>query len=227
MSATGRGAERIESDLYETPAWCVQRFLERYDPPSGVWLDPCAGKGAIIKAANHVRWEIIINSKHEGHDFQWVTAEILPECRESLEDIVGPGQTWIGDFLDVDFRRGIPEPQVIFTNPPYSKAMEFIEASLDHCEGPVVMLLRLNFFGSKKRVKFFQKYCPDIYVLPDRPSFGVSETGSTTDASYYGWFVWPAVPYRGSSTGQITMLDHTPADQRPKPTAVIARKKKG
>jgi len=78
------------------------------------------------------------------------------------------------------------ETELIFTNPPFSIAQEFVEHSIDRADC-VVMLLRINFLGSKKRYQFWQKNKPDaIYVLSTRPSF----TGKGTDATEYAWFVW-------------------------------------
>jgi len=75
MSATGRGRERDEHDFYETPAWCVHRLLEAVPQlPGGAWLEPCAGKGAIIRAVNEVRKDPI----------HWTAVEIDPSHRDDL-----------------------------------------------------------------------------------------------------------------------------------------------
>jgi len=85
------------------------------------------------------------------------------------------------DFFDWD-----EDVDLIFTNPPFSLAQEFIEHSIERAQC-VVMLLRINFLGSKKRYDFWQKNSPDaMYVLSKRPSF----TGKGTDATEYAWFVW-------------------------------------
>jgi hypothetical protein len=60
----------------------------------------------------------------------------------------------IGDFLS----ESLPTKHydVIFTNPPFSLAMKFVEkclATADH----VVMLLRLGFLGSADRANFFRR----------------------------------------------------------------------
>jgi hypothetical protein len=85
--------------------------------------------------------------------------------------------------------------------------MEFIAKALTYASY-VVMLLRLNFLGSGKRAAFFAREMPDIYVLPDRPSF----TGRGTDATEYGWFVW--TPERGRRAGKVEVLAETPPAQR-------------
>jgi hypothetical protein len=49
------------------------------------------------------------------------------------------------------------------------------------------MLLRLGFLESKKRREFWRRHpLTQLYPLIERPSF----TGSGTDATAYGWFVW-------------------------------------
>jgi hypothetical protein len=107
----------------------------------------------------------------------------------------------MGDYFRVSLRS--TRPDVILTNPPYSRAFEFLEKALS--EAPhVAMLLRLNFLGSEKRAKFFQRTPPDIYVLPNRPSFARGHT----DSCEYGWFVWG--PERERVSGIVSVLDTTP-----------------
>jgi len=75
---------------------------------------------------------------------------------------------------------------LIFTNPPFSLAQEFIDHSVARAN-TVFMLLRINYLGSIKRYDWWVKQPPTaLYVLSKRPSF----TGSGTDATDYAWFVW-------------------------------------
>ena len=90
-----------------------------------------------------------------------------------------------------DFFDWSEQTDLIFTNPPFSIAQEFIEHSLEHAKC-VVMLLRINFLGSKKRYDFWKKNpASAMYVLTKRPSF----TGKGTDATEYAWFVWQKEEY--------------------------------
>ncbi len=86
---------------------------------------------------------------------------------------------------------------LVVTNPPFTLAMEFVQAALKVLSpsGTCAMLLRLNWLASMKRAEFLSRHCPDVYVLPRRPSF----TGGGTDATDYGWFLWrgPGVRERG------------------------------
>ncbi len=173
MSATNRGAVRRPDDFYETPSWCVERLLERLELPGGEWLEPASGGRAIVNAVNHVR-----------DDVSWTTTDL----REGL------------DFLQTE--KWWTRFAVAITNPPYSLAMEFVEHALPIADY-VVMLLRLNFLGSEKRGVFMRREAPDVYVLPNRPSF----TGGGTDATEYCWMVW--TPERGRRAGKIEVLDDT------------------
>jgi hypothetical protein len=54
---------------------------------------------------------------------------------------------------------------------------------------------------------------PDIYVIPNRPSF----TGGKTDSIEYAWFVWSKYnDYGKNSSGKIVILETTPANIRKK-----------
>ena len=83
------------------------------------------------------------------------------------------------DFLE------LPAPakpyDLVITNPPFQLAMEFVQHAMRFIQpaGAVAMLLRLNWLASLKRADFLRRFCPDVHVLPRRPSF----TGRGTDAT--------------------------------------------
>ena len=174
MSATNRGGTRAPADYYPTPAWCVRRLLEAVPLPGGAWLEPSAGDGAIIRAVNEVRG-----------DAWWWAMELREECRASLvEATAGRGSVRIGDF--------IAEPSdgyaaVAILNPPFSLALQFVERCLS-LAGWVCALERLHWPACAARCDWFRAHMPDVYILPDRPSF----TGDgASDMAEYAWFVWP------------------------------------
>jgi hypothetical protein len=178
MSSTNRGGKRSPADNYETPGWTTRRLLE--DPtvelPGGVWCDPCAGGGKIIRATNAYRSDIT----------QWYACELRDECREPL--VKTGALTVIADF--VQFPESIPDVDVIITNPPYRLAYEFIEICIQKAQ-VTAMLLRLNFLGSEKRASFMRSFAPDVYLMPNRPSFTTNKKGKpSTDSIEYAWFVW-------------------------------------
>jgi len=80
---------------------------------------------------------------------------------------------------------------LIITNPPFSKSIEFLDRSLLQAK-TVCYLQRLNWLGSKTRKDFWNANTPDkIFVLAQRPQF-MKEMGlkSGSDSTEYAWFIW-------------------------------------
>jgi hypothetical protein len=196
MSATGRGAERHPGDFYETPAWCVRRYLEaRGDRGCGPrWLEPSAGAGAIIRAVNAVRPGI-----------RWTAIEKYRyETGELGGGLVNAG---VGPIHYIDFLTASTPLRfdLCIGNPPYSLAREFVEHGLKMAH-EVAFLLRLNFLESAKRVDFFKAHPCDVFVLPNRPSFTAD---GHTDATAYAWF-----EFGGMNRGRLSVLAATPVAER-------------
>lgn len=184
MSATGRKGMRREADFYPTPAWCVQRLLDHVALPGGDWLEPGAGEGHIIRAVNA-----------ERSDVRWTAVEIRKDCLPFLE-AARVRRITIHDFPSLGWKRSW---DVCLGNPPYLEAREHIAAALRMAD-QVVMLLSVGFLASKDRRGFFEKHgTPDVYVLPDRPSF----TNGGTDSTTYAWMRWKA---DGSQEGRVSIL---------------------
>lgn len=195
MSATNRGSVRNAADFYPTPPWVVYRLLEAVPSLQGRkhrWLEAGAGRGAIIKAATDF-----------GCSAEWTAVEQEASCLKSLRQMPNV-QVVEEDFLCTKFRRKFT---ACIMNPPYRQAAEFIEHALG-CSDQVFALLRLNYLGSTKRAGFLRANMPDVYVLPQRPSF----TGSGTDATEYAWMRWDSTGSR--RTGNLTILDDTPIEER-------------
>lgn len=182
MSATNRGAVRIDGDAYYTPAWCVDALLRAVPLPGGLWLEPACGDGAIIRAVNEIRDDVV-----------WRALDIKPLGFGRAQCVAT-----VNDFLTFEFEP-FAHYHVCITNPPYTLAMQFVQKALRHAS-VVVMLLRLPWLASQKRSAWLLEHCPDVYVLPKRPSF----TGGATDATDYAWMVWTALPQR---TGRVQILD--------------------
>lgn len=210
MSSTKRGGQRSPSDDYQTPSWCVRRLMDYWKtlvfnstPTLGSrWLEPCAGRGNIIQAIGNAPGEII-----------WRAVEMREECQTDLLTILPEKQVDCpADFFEwaVDNQQR-KRYDVTITNPPYRLAQEFIETSMALTRGLVVMLLRLNYTGAKKRFAFFREHPPThILLLPNRPPF--TEDGKT-DSIEYAWFVWDTRP-RSRVVTQFEWLDLTPLDER-------------
>lgn len=191
MTATNRGPRLGGAeDFYSTPPWCVRALLRTVRLPRGVWLDPCAGDGAIIEAARGT----------------WMAYEIRAEAVARLRMLEGiGGLSWADhvSFLDLPDLAAVPSPPVaVIANPPYSLAREFVERALSI--GPVrpvvCMLLRLGFLESQGRCSWLRADMPDVHVLSRRPSF----RNGRTDASAYAWFVWHP---RKQRKGRVTVID--------------------
>ena len=201
MSATKRNNVRLPDDFYQTSPWIVHRLLEAVDLPVGAWLEPAVGHGAIVRAVNQFH-------ERTGFKVDWWGADIRKAVRGEVSDVIDSTQLYAG----LDFTRpsmlDTGEFDVIISNPPFSLAMEFIERSLQLADH-VAMLLRLNFLGSATRAAFFRANMPDVYVLPNRPSF---TSDGRTDATEYAWAVWG--PVRNRTSGQVSVLAETPAAER-------------
>ena len=183
--------------LHETPKWCVDRLFERTLIGTGNWIEPCAGKGAIIKACNE-----------RIDDIKWVVIEKNEEHRNALwnlsynRDGINENIVIIDDFRNVKCLKN--EYNCLITNPPFRLTMEVIKLGLSIAKN-VVILQRLNFLGSIKRAKFFQKRMPNVFVLPNRPSF---TPDGGTDSCEYAWFLWRQLD-RNRIVGTIQVLDVT------------------
>lgn len=236
MSATNRGAPRVENDVYSTPPWVTRRLLEALKKHLGVniahasILEPCCGEGAIIRVlcAGGARGSIL------GCD---VRPEALPYARAS-----GASQVLEGRAQDIK-QGAIARYDLAATNPPFDQASEIINATLANAV-VCAFLLRSSF-----KLGAFARNMPDELKLPERPEFVASyrckfitSNGnkvdgcgwaakvplavriaqcpdckstalqrSTSDASEYSWFVWSE---RGRDFGITRMLPSTPLAER-------------
>lgn len=167
-------------------------------------MEPCAGDGAIIRA--------VMNAGLPRPPEHWTAVEIRAPAVRKLEELSKTFRrrdilnVYPGDFFLMHRRdAGRTRFNVAMTNPPFSKAMQFILACMEICEH-VLFLLRLNFLASAERAEFMQKTRPDIYVLPNRPPFA---QGGKTDSIEYAWFHW----WKGS-TGMTRVLALTSLEER-------------
>lgn len=219
MSAAGRNLddhERIKNDAYYTPKWAIERLMERLPadtPLGGKWLEPCAGHGKIIEVVNTMCLENDIDQP------EWFAVDIGSECLPSLTEVVDPFDIEIADFLV--FTEGSNERiwDVSISNPPYSIAMDIIEACfrVSKC---VIMLLRVSILESEDRADWMKANPPDVYVLPNRPSFA----HGGTDNCAYAWMIW--YPGQVREFGKLCVLDNTPLAVRKPEGRTKAKPKK-
>jgi len=203
MSSTKRGGQRSAADYYPTPGWCVERLLEAVPLRGGVWLEPTAGDGAIVRAVNGYR---------RRHAFPWVKWHLveLEDRHEPKLRLAGgsSADVQICSFLDYEPPNNV-DVDVAILNPPFRIASEVIEHAFELRAAVVVALLRLNYLGSERRAAALRAFMPSVYVLPNRPAF--DDRG--TDSDEYAWFVWQRGRGQGGQ-GRISVLESTPRDQR-------------
>jgi hypothetical protein len=182
----------------------VTRLLETgvLDGYNGHYLEPAAGRGAIVKAVDAYR------ALRPRPPASWCLVEIdtrhVPALRTLKQEL------YVGDFtssapFDSAVYRGF---DVAITNPPFDLAHAYIEKLFELQVPYIALLLRLNFLGTAGRATFLRRYPPDVFVLPDRASF----VGGTTDSIEYAWFVWK--PGVRRDCGEIRVLATTPLAER-------------
>ncbi|MEC1714736.1 hypothetical protein [Schinkia azotoformans] len=182
MSSTNRsGVSYMErksiSDYYRTPIEKIDEFLKELliiEPEvlKGEILDPCAGGDSVFPMSYP---QALINIGVKQSSIR--TVDIRDD---SLAEIKA-------DYLSYEIKE---KPKVIITNPPFLIAQEIIEKALQDCaeNGFVIMLLRLNFFGGKKRKELWERSMPKYcFVHHRRMSF--TDDGKT-DSVEYAHFVW-------------------------------------
>ena len=228
MSSTNRGGKRRPSDYYPTPSWAVDRLLEElYPAPEGLpgqtglpyvgqWVEPCAGSGAIIRACP--AW--MSRCQYRRFDIQWTANELQDDHGElhnqppselrpiSLQLRATGARVTIGDALEWSPARPAGRFDVCLTNPPYSKAEAFVRWGLANASCSI-MLLRLGFLASAQRCALMRENPPDVFVLPNRPSFTAN---GRTDSADYAWFVWRQPS--GRRSGRVKVLRNTPMNER-------------
>lgn len=162
MSSTNRGGIREIQDRYMTPTWCIDLIMDKIIPARD--FSDCG------------EWKYFLEPcKGTGNIYNHPKLENYIKNYAELDlDI---------DYLDPEFDT---DADLIITNPPFSKALEFLEKSLSCDWATVIYLMRLNFLGSQKRKEFWNLHRPShLYVLSKRPSF--TDNGNT-DSTEYAWF---------------------------------------
>ena len=188
MSSTTQ-PKRTGPDFYATPDWAIEAILPYI--PGGSWriLEPAAGNGAILRhLVTHFRSTI-------------EACEIREEETDDLRAILGDRGTLVIDNFLTTKRLHPDGYDLIITNPPFSLAQEFVEASIKRLApcGWAFFLLRLAFWESTKRSSLMRAYSPDTFVLSKRPSF----VNGTTYSCAYAWFAFTDRP---RAHGSIRLL---------------------
>jgi len=154
-----------------------------------VILDPCAGGNRVP-----VQWEykpgLVFTVPPTRMPYPTVMRKFFPRAEIITSDIREDSPAGCrADFLDTDVTDA-KEVDLVITNPPFAVAQEFVEQALKVSRGYVVMLLRLNFLGSAKRLELFQRRMPErIYVHHKRMSFTPDGKADSTEYMHAVWHV--------------------------------------
>lgn len=167
--------ERETLDFYATSPIAIDKLLTVEQPYKRVY-ECASGQGHLAKRLEEKGFEVYAS------------------------DIVNRGYGFVQDFLQMQ------ENEVswikdcdILTNPPFSKAKEFVLKAIDLINDghKVYMFLKVTFLEGKARYKeLFSKYPPKvIYVFSERvlcaknADFEGMKAGGGS-AVAYAWFVW-------------------------------------
>jgi 16S RNA G1207 methylase RsmC len=177
MSSTNRSNVRDShvSDYYVTPIKSINEFLENFQKIESVnkgikILDCCAG-GDVLHLMSYPE-------ALKSNEFIDVTTIDIRE--DSLASIKR-------NYLETDCKNIY---DMIITNPPFNMSLDIINKALYDVKdnGFVIMLLRLNYFGSDLRKKLWETHMPKYcFVHHKRMSF--TDNGKT-DSIEYCHMVW-------------------------------------
>ena len=158
--------DRNKTDFYATPPEVTVALLDFLEskglisPPATIW-EPAYGSGEMAEVMLDREYRITISDLYP--QFRWMTPRDFLQASEKCD--------WI------------------ITNPPFSKATEFITHALK-LEKPCAFLLKSQFWHARSRLELVREN-PPSYVLPLtwRPDFLYgAKSGSPTMECL--WTVW-------------------------------------
>jgi hypothetical protein len=185
MSSTNRSEARKEhkSDYYITPVSEIKLFFEEFIKTTKIQnidklnvVDCCAGGDVNHPMSYPEALKLFGISKIKTFD---IRKDSLAENKVNY----------------LDYKLFINPPDLIITNPPFNIALDIIKKALSdvHHNGWVIMLLRLNFFGSQQRKLFWDRFMPQYaFVHNKRMSFTENRT---TDSIEYMHCCWKKEQY--------------------------------
>ena len=148
------------SDDWETPDPVARYMASLVKPTDNRILEPAAGTGQIVKYLPESRWiNLIANEINPSRFTQGL--KNAPDAYWMCSDF----PMWLNPDSQYLIEDGF---DLIITNPPFSKAIEFIEHSLQllDCNNPearLIYLLPCDFFQSQGRAKQFAELDCRIY----------------------------------------------------------------
>lgn len=181
MSVLTDLCKRLEH--FETPEWAVRAILNK-EIMTRVVVDPCVGSGVLARAAKDMGYTTL---SYDINDW-------------------GFEGTIVDDFLLLSLDN-CPDQDIPFSvlmNPPFSRAVEFVEQAFLLGARKVVCFQRFAWWESHKRKGFWDKFPPNrVYICGDRADcwrhdIPADQRGSSSPTAH-AWFVWE----RGNPPGTI------------------------
>lgn len=182
-------------DFFPTPPWATRAFVHEVLFPRGfasqrqsVW-EPAAGEGHMAEPLREIFARVHASDVHDyGEGY-------------AQGSFVGDKATFGFDLAQCPFL-----PDWIISNPPFVKALEFLQRALDEAAHGVAFLLRLAWLESEERyTEIFSRRPPALIAqCVDRVPMikgRYDPTASTTMA--YAWFVWTRAPASSTSFAWI------------------------
>lgn len=147
---TGRHSREARgNELYPTPACLVDALVKAEPLPPRIW-EPAAGMG-------HLAAALVAH----GHSVRASDIIAYPER------VPGSPRIEKSDFLK---EWGSDEISCIVTNPPFSKAEDFVRHALDiHGISKIVILARLAFLEGSSRSDIIDGHLARVYPIINRP----------------------------------------------------------
>lgn len=163
MSQRDSGYQRIERDLYETPAWVTAALFPHLPRSLDCIWEPACGSGKM--------------------------ADAMLEASDSVITVVRSDIALGSDFLTETDGQSC---QAIITNPPYELATEFIKHALSLMEprGLVAMLLRTDFDHAKTRQHLFSGHRAFAKKLVLTKRIKWFEDSKGQPSFNHAWFIW-------------------------------------
>lgn len=128
---------------FETPKWAIDAILKRIDLGKNV-VDPCTGSGLLAKAAVQQGADVVC------FDIENWDYPLLDQ----------------GDFLEMDVDL---TGTLVFMNPPFKTADQFVRKAFELGAERVLSFQRLAWLESKKRREFWKEFSPlRIYLCGER-----------------------------------------------------------
>ncbi len=131
-------------------------------------------------------WECACGEGHLSKEFEAAGYNVYSS------DLIDRGYGEVRDFFTADMPCSDCD---IITNPPYSKATEFVGRAMEIIQPghKVAMFLKIQFLETQKRRSLFNKWPPKtVYVATHRLRCALNGDFASIGSSAvcYAWFVW-------------------------------------